>query len=317
MPPPLGAAEWFTQWRIDTVWAPLAVAAIAWYVASTVRLRRRGDRWPVMRTLSWVAGCLVTIWTTSGAPTVYGRVLFSMHMFEHMTVGILVPILLVLGAPITLALRTTRPRDDGSRGPREWLLLLVHSRLFRFFAHPIVAPMLFFGSLIAFYYSPVFDLSLRTHSGHVLMTAHFIIVGYVFAWVICGPDPGPKRPPYPLRMIILMATMAFHSFFGVSLMSSVEILGQDWFSSLERSWGPTLAEDQYRGAALAWALGDYPTLILALAMAWAWIRDDDKKARRYDRRADRDDDAELAAYNAMLQQRAAVDVRRRQDAARR
>ena len=87
-------------------------------------------------------------------------------------------------------------------------------------------------------------------TGHVLMTAHFIATGYLFAWVICGPDPGPRRPPYPFRLILLVATMAFHAFFGVAMMGSVEIVGEDWFAALDRPWGPTLAEDQHRGGAL-------------------------------------------------------------------
>ena len=300
MPPPLGAAEWFTQWRIDPLFAPAAVAGAAWYLAAVVRLRRRGDSWPVPRTVTWVLGCLVLFWATSAGPGVYGRVLFSMHMVQHMTIGMLVPVLLVLGAPVTLALRTLRGRRDGSRGPREWLLVAVHARLFRLFAHPVVAPVMFAGSLIIFYYSPALDLALRTHSGHVLMTVHFLIVGYLFAWVICGPDPGPPRPPYPLRLIVLIATMGFHAVIGISMMGSVEILGQEWFASLDRPWGRTLVEEQHRGGALAWALGEYPVAILAIAMAIAWGRDDRRETRRHDRKADRDGDAELAAYNVWL-----------------
>ena len=306
MPPPLGAAEWFTQWRIDPLFAPAAVAAAAWYVAAVVRLRRRGDSWPLPRTTMWVLGCLVLIWATSAGPGVYGRVLFSIHMVQHMTIGMLVPVLLVLGAPVTLALRALRGRRDGSRGPREWLLVAVHSRPFRLLAHPVVAPVMFAGSLIIFYYSPALDLALRTHSGHVLMTVHFLIVGYLFAWVICGPDPGPRRPPYPLRLVVLIATMGFHAVIGVSMMGSVEILGQEWFGSLDRPWGRTLAQEQHRGGALAWALGEYPVAILAIAMAIAWNRDDRRETRRYDRKADRDGDAELATYNAWLGRLAAA-----------
>ena len=57
------------------------------------------------------------------------------------------------------------------------------------------------------------------------------------------------------------------------------------------------AEEQNLGGALAWALGDYPVAILVMAMAVQWIRVDDPESRRFDRRADRDGDAELAAYN--------------------
>ncbi|UER55464.1 bifunctional copper resistance protein CopD/cytochrome c oxidase assembly protein [Kineosporiaceae bacterium SCSIO 59966] len=307
MPPPLGFEQWFSQWRIDPLFTPLAVAAAAWYLSAVLRLRRRGDAWPTGRATAWIVGCAVLVWATSAGPAVYGRVLFSMHMVQHMTIGTLVPIMLVLGAPVTLALRTLRRRTDGSRGPREWILLAVHSRLLRAVGHPVVAPVLFIGSLLAFYYTPALDLSMRTHSGHVLMTAHFIVVGYLFAWVICGPDPGPTRPAYPLRLVILIATMAFHAFVGISMMGSTEVLAEEWFSALDRPWGPTLAEDQYTGGALFWALGDYPVAILAVAMAVAWHREDAREARRYDRRAARDGDAELAAYNAWLQERAAGD----------
>ena len=303
MPPPLDAARWFDTWRLDTVWAPVAVVAVTMYLVAVARLRRRGDRWPVPRTTLWVLGWAVLAYATSGAPTVYGRVLFSMHMVEHMTIGTLVPILLVLGAPVTLVLRAAVARRDGSRGLREWTLVLVHSRLFRALAHPVVAPASFVGSLIVFYYTPLLQLSLSTHVGHVLMTTHFILVGYLFAWVICGPDPGPSRPQYPIRMLVLIATMAFHAFFGIAMMSSEEVLAAGWFSSLDRPWGPSLIEDQRRGGAMAWGLGDYPVAVLAVAMAVAWIRDDERETRRYDRRADRDGDAELQAWNAMLQQR--------------
>ena len=176
----------------------------------------------------------------------------------------------------------------------------MHSRLLRVVAHPVVAPGVFVGSLVAFYYSPLFELALRTHTGHVLMTAHFLLTGYAFAWVVCGPDPGPARPPYPLRLVLLIATFGFHAFFGIAMMESTQPLAQEWFGALERDWGPTVAEDQYRGGSFAWAFGDYPIALLAAAMIVAWIRSDDRDARRFDRQADRDGDAALHAYNERL-----------------
>ena len=106
------------------------------------------------------------------------------------------------------------------------------------------------------------------------MTAHFIITGYLFASVLVGVDPGPRRPPYPFRMIILMATFGFHAFFAVSLMSGTEVIGRAWFESLGRTWGRSLIEEQNLGGAMSWALGDYPIAILAFAMIYSWIRAD-------------------------------------------
>ena len=301
MPPPLGAVEWFTQGRIDTLWTPVAVLGIGWYLLATLRLRRRGDRWPVGRTIAWVVGSVGLIWATSAAPGVYGDVLFSMHMVQHMTIATAVPTFLVLGAPVTLALRTLPVRKDGSRGPREWLLVLVHSRFLALVGHPLVAGALFIGSVVVFYYSPLFELSLRSHTAHVFMVAHFLITGYLFASVICGIDPGVKRPAYPLRTLLLMAVFGIHAFFSISLMAQTRVLAEDWYTALNRPWGRSLEDDQYLGASIGWALGDYPLAILAGALIWSWAKADHREARRHDRKAVRDGEQELHAYNAHLQ----------------
>ncbi len=300
MPPPLHLVTWLTAWRIDLLWTTVAVVLLGLYLAGAVRLARRGDRWPLLRTLPWVAGCLVLVWATSGAPGIYGRVLFSAHMMGHMTMSMVVPPLLVLGAPVTLALRSLTARRDGSYGPREWLLAVVHSRLLTLLGHPLIAAGLFAGSLIAFYYSPLFALSLRTHTGHVLMHTHFLLVGYLFASVLIGIDPGPARPPYPMRLLLLFATMAFHAFFGVALIEGTQLLAPDVLGALGRTWGRSPIADQQYGGAVAWGVGELPTLLLGMGIAIAWVRSDDRESRRHDRQADRDGDAELVEYNERL-----------------
>ena len=300
LPPALGGAEWFTQWRPDMLWLPVAVGLIAWYAVAVGRLRARGDRWPLARTMAWVAGWLLFIWATSGAPGAYGRVLFSMHMVQHMTIALAVPTFLVMGAPVTLALRTMRRRSDSSRGPREWLLQLVHSWPARLLGSPIVAAALVVVSLVVFYYSSLFEISLRTHTGHAVMTAHFLLTGYLFANCLIGIDPGPRRPIYPLRVLLVLVTFGFHALFSVSLMASERILARGWYAPLDRPWGESLAEDQYLGASLGWALGDYPLAILAAGLIVSWVHADRRERRRLDRRADRDGDRERSDYNAYL-----------------
>ncbi len=316
LPPPLSFAHWFTVWRIDPLWLSLAALGVGWYLFAVRRLARRGDRWPVLRAVSWVAGAVVLVFATSGGPGVYGRVLFSAHMLEHMTVSMVVPPLLVLGAPVTLALRTSTARRDGTRGWREWLLVIVHSRALKVFGHPLVAAAIFMSSLVVFYFSPLLVLAMKTHTGHVLMNLHFLLAGYLFASVLIGVDPGPRRPPYPFRLLLLFATLSFHAFFGLALMSSTDLLAvdhngdtggpaQSFFQEVGRTWGASPIADQQTGGAIAWGVGDVPSLLLALGIAVAWSRSDDREARRKDRAADRDGDAELTAYNAELAARAA------------
>ncbi len=297
---PLTAVGWFTVWRIDWLWLVVAMVAVTLYLLGVARMRVRGDPWPVGRTIGWVLGWAIFGWATCGAPGVYGQVLFSAHMVMHMTVSMAAPILMVLAAPATLALRTLAPRRDHTLGPRELLLALVHSRYFAVVANPVVAAVLFFGSLIVFYYSPLFELALRTHTGHVLMITHFLLAGYLFAWVLVGIDPGPRRWSPALLLIILFGTISFHAFFGVALTSGTTLLAPAYFQGLHLPWAVDLLADQRAGGAIAWGIGELPTLILAMLVTRAWVRSDRAESTRLDRQADRDDDAELKAYNAHL-----------------
>jgi putative copper resistance protein D len=239
----------------------------------------------------------------------YGRVLFSAHMFGHMALSMVAPLLLVLGGPLTLALRALHPRQDSTRGPREWLVAVTESAYIRFLTQPVVAAFLFGGSLVLFYYSILFGLALRTHVGHELMHVHFLFSGYLFAWVLIGIDPSPHRPSYPLRLVVLFATMAFHAFFGVSLMMATSVLQAEYFGGLGREWGRGLLEDQQLGGGLTWGIGELPTLVIAVVLSIQWARSDEREARRRDRQADRDNNAELRAYNDMLAGLAARDAR--------
>jgi len=222
-------------------------------------------------------------------------------MLQHMSLMVIVPLLLVFGAPLTLAMRTLTARTDGSFGPRELLLRLVHARVLKVLGHPLVAAVLFTGSLTVFYYSNLFDLAMFTHTGHVLMTAHFLLTGYLFVWSLVGIDPGPARPPYPFRLVLLLMTLAFHAFFGISLMSSGELLAPDWWHALGQTDEAALLQDQQDGGAIAWGAGDIPSLLLGLALLVGWVRSDAQETKRKDRQADRDNDAELREYNETLE----------------
>ncbi|OLT54574.1 bifunctional copper resistance protein CopD/cytochrome c oxidase assembly protein [Cellulosimicrobium sp. CUA-896] len=309
LPPEPTLARWFTEWRWDLLPAFACGAALVVYLVWVRRLARRGDRWPLGRTASWCAGIVVLFWVTSGGPATYGHVLFSAHMVQHMILAMLVPVFLVLAAPVTLLVRAVPPRKDGSRGPREWVLAVVTSRVGQFFANPVVAAVNFAGSMIVFYYTPAFELALTTYVGHLAMILHFTLAGYLFANALVGIDPGPHRPGYPQRLLLLFATMAFHAFFGVALTSGEVLLVPEWFGLLGREWGPTAIEDQQRGGGVAWGIGELPTLSLAIIVAVMWTRSDEREARRRDRQADRDGDAELTEYNAMLAKMAERDDR--------
>ncbi|MGW8449918.1 cytochrome c oxidase assembly protein [Streptomyces niveus] len=305
MPPPLGDFPWtplFTQWHFDPLFAFGTAAAALAYLTGVRKLRARGDSWPLGRTIAWLAGLAVTVLATMSGLAVYGKVMFSVHMGQHMILAMTVPILLVLGAPATLALRTLPTAEKGgTAGPRELLLALLRSRYVKVVSHPVVASVLFIASAFAVYYTSLFESLMRGHLGHTVMLVHFLAVGLLFFWVIIGVDPGPRRLPYLGRLFVLILTMPFHSWFSISVMSSTDIIGEGWWADVGRTWGASLADDQYNGGAIAWATGDIPVLITTIILAAQWVRSDAREARRVDRRIERGDvNDPLAAYNAYL-----------------
>lgn len=300
LPPEPEALNFFTLWRPDWLWIGLIVFLAAWYVSSMVKLSRRGDRWPIARALSFFFGLAILLWVTSGGPAIYGMVLFSGHMIQHMTLTMVAPIFLVLGSPVTLAMKSLPIRSDGTRGAREWILWLVHSRFSRVVTHPLVAAANFAGSILLFYYTPVFGLSLDYHLGHQFMIVHFLLTGYIFALVLIGEDPLPKRPAFAFRLIILLATMVFHAFMAVGLSSQEALIQASWFGNIGHDWGFSAIEDQQRGGELMWGLGEVPAMLMAVMVAVQWSRSDKRETKRLDREADRTEDAELNEYNEMF-----------------
>ncbi len=303
-PGPVTGSTWWSAWTIDWLWLAVAAVMVGWYVAAARRLHGRGDAWPWWRAGVWALGWAVFVYATSGAPGVYGKVLFSGHMVMHMTVAMIVPLLLVPAAPVTLALRVLPARKDRTIGPREVLLGLLHSRWLAVLANPVVASAVFVLGLAVFYFSPLFELALRHHTGHVLMTLHFLLSGYLFVWVLIGTDPGPRRWAPPILLVVLFATISFHAFFGVVLTGSTTLLAPGFFTAVHLPWVRDLVADQRTGGAIAWGIGEVPSLVLALVVTVQWLRSDRLETARHDRQADRDGDAELAAYNAELARRA-------------
>lgn len=300
LPPEPEALNFFTLWRPDWLWIGIIIFLAAWYVRSMVKLSRRGDRWSIARGLSFFFGLAVLLWVTSGGPAVYGMVLFSGHMIQHMTLTMVAPIFLVLGSPVTLAMKSLPSRSDGTRGAREWILWLVHSRFSRVVTNPLVAAANFAGSILLFYYTPVFGISLDYHLGHQFMIVHFLLTGYIFALVLVGDDPLPKRPPFAFRLIMLLATMVFHAFMAVGLSSQESLIQASWFGNIGHDWGFSAIEDQQRGGELMWGLGEVPAMLMAIMVAVQWSRSDKRETKRLDREADRTEDAELNEYNEMF-----------------
>ncbi|MBM7051525.1 cytochrome c oxidase assembly protein [Rothia sp. ZJ1223] len=310
MPPEPHVIEWFTQWRLDWFWVAIIAFLAFVYVWAYTRVRALGGKRSPLRLASWLVGLTLLFYATSGGLAVYSQVLFSAHMVEHMSLTMIVPTFLVLGAPVTLLLTALQPRQDGTRGPREWILRLVHSTWSKVITNPLFAGFNFAGSLVLMYFTPMFGISMRYHVGHEFMLVHFLLTGYLFVLVLIGIDPIPYRPIYPFRLLLLIATLGYHAFIGIAIMHGNSLLLASWFGNLGRPWGGSALEDQQLGGAIMWGMGEIPTMLVAVIVAIQWASSDTKLTKRLDRQADRDNDAELKAYNAMFEELNDADARR-------
>ncbi|MBY6412127.1 bifunctional copper resistance protein CopD/cytochrome c oxidase assembly protein [Rhodococcus sp. BP-252] len=289
------------DWRFDLIFGTASIVLAVVYLLGVRRLRRRGDTWPMGRTAAFLLGCLTMLIGTSSGVGKYSPAVFSVHMGGHMALSMLAPVLLALGGALTLALRALPAAGkDGIPGPREWLLQALHSPVSRFLTHPIVAAALFVGGFYALYLGGIFDAILDNHSAHLLMNAHFILSGYLFYWVVIGVDPSPRRIEPITKLAMVFGSLPFHAFFGVALMSMNTVLGGWYYRTLGLDWNGDLIGDQRLGGGIAWATGEIPLVLVMLALLIQWSRSDDRNAKRVDRAAERDHDADLAAHNAMF-----------------
>ena len=291
----------------DGLMLALLIFTVAIYIKGVLILSRRGVKWPVGRTIAFAIGISAVDFATSGGLGVYSRFAFSNHMMSHMVLGMIAPIGIVLGAPITLALRTLpQARNKEEWGVRGAFITILHSRLSRIYTNPVVALAIFDGSLFALYFTPLFGNLMQGHSGHFFMSLHFLLAGILFFQVLIGIDPMPNKIPHLVKIIVIFAAMSIHAFFSISVMSATTLLDNGFFALLERPWATDLLADQKLGGSIGWAMGEIPILLALLATFMQWQRADKNEANRIDRAADRaaamGEDDELAQYNRYLAQ---------------
>ncbi len=280
-PPPFTALRLLTEWSSDW-WVALGLAVPGvLYVAGLLALRRRGDRWPVGRSVAFLGGglgsALLATMTGLGA---YDTVLFSVHVVQHMVLTMVAPLFLALGAPVTLALRTLPAR------PRRALLWLLHTRLARVLTFPPLAFTLFVVTPFVLYYSPLYEVTLRSAFWHGLLHVHFLAVGSLLMWPLVGIDPVPGRISYPFRLLVMFLMLPFHAFLGISIMSAGRLIAEDWYLAFERAWPPSPLEDQYLAGAIMWGSGDVTAVMMLAAFFVQWFRHSQREARREVRRLD-------------------------------
>lgn len=232
------------------LWLALGGAGSA-YGLGVRALRTRCRPWATSRSAAWAAGLLVIgVALASPLATVDDR--FAPHMAQHTLLGMVGPLLLARGAPVSLALRTL------PRGSRTALVALLHARAVGVLAHPVTAVALWAGGLVVVYATPLYALSSREPLVHELVHLHVLASGCGVAWVFAGLDPVPRRGAPVVRAAALLVALATHA--AVAKLLYAGIIAPDGVSVAERRSGALVL---YHGGDLA----DF-ALILAVGARW-------------------------------------------------
>ncbi|MFL6172726.1 MAG: cytochrome c oxidase assembly protein [Marmoricola sp.] len=282
--PRFTATTVFTAWGLDPVLFVLTVWVAGTYLLGVRVLNQRGDAWPVGRTLAFVVGGMGSFYVaTSSGLGAYDTTLLSVHMVQHMILGMVVPLFLALGAPVTLALRTLPNR------PRGLLMRLLHSKVAAVLTFAPLTLALYVVSPWALYFTGWYPASLHHELVHELMHVHLVVVGSLFFWPLMGIDPLPGRLDYPFRLLMVFLTLPFHAFLGVTILSQSSLIGGDWYPNLHRTltWLPDPLDDQRLAGGILWSSGDLIGLLFFAVLFTQWVRASMKEARREDRRLDR------------------------------
>jgi putative membrane protein len=267
------------EWRFE----PLAIVSIAAAAAAYLWAVRRVDRahptthqsrW---RTALFLCGLAVIGLALLSPIEAYEGLLFSIHMIQHMLLELVAAPLLVAGAPITLALRVASP------GVRRGLLSVLHSRLVKVLAFPVIAWVLFAAVNWGWHFSTLYNDALEIPALHYLQHATFLGAALLFWWPVFGADPSPWRLPHPVRLLYAFLAMPQNSFLGVALMSATTVLYPHYLTN-GREWGPSPLEDQQLGGVIMWVAGDVCFLAAMVAVVALWMAYEERRTRRLDAR---------------------------------
>ncbi|MFC2548340.1 MAG: cytochrome c oxidase assembly protein, partial [Corynebacterium matruchotii] len=289
----------WTIWRFDIMFTTLGIFLTIGYLYGLYRLKQLGEAWPWQRTFWWLLGSITLALAMSSGIGLYMPAMFSMHMVAHMMLSMVIPVFLVLGAPLQMILTVTAPNPE-EPGLHEWVQAFIQSATLKFLFHPAVNTIQFLTFFYVLYITPWYDLMVKEHAGHLIMNWVFLLSGYIYYWDMIGSDPKPRENTVLRRLAWLVFSMPVHLYFGVYLMQLSQILAEDFYRTLGLPWDIDLLHDQDVGGGIAWASGSFPLVVVFGALFLQWLKEDRNEAKAYDQRADDTEDEDLEAYNQML-----------------
>jgi cytochrome c oxidase assembly factor CtaG len=271
---------WMTSWRLDPP-VVVEIFGIGLVYVEAARRLKIGAGFPRSRERCLLAGLAVVFLALDGPIDAGASGLLSVHMVQHMLLTMVAAPLIVLGAPVTLALRASSP---GTR--RRILVPILNSRMARILANPLVAWSLLFVVLWASHLTSLYEAAMLNRGLHALEHVAYLGTAVLFWWPVVGLDPIPPRISHPARILYLFLAMPPMAFLGLAIYSSDHLL-YPYYATVPGATIASALADQHLAGAIMWEGGVF-VVVPALALVLLdWMRRDEREAERTEERAAR------------------------------
>lgn len=260
-----------TRWQTDylsLVALTIELAVCAWYLWSARRLLRHGRKWSARRTISFVSGVVLVVIAVQSGLASYDDQVFEMHVVQHLLLMSVAPVLLALGAPVTLALQSS------TRRTQKLVLKVLHHRVIEAITNPVFVGLVAYGTMLVYFLSPFYNFSLEHPLIHELTHLHFLISGCLFWWLVVGLDPSRWRLSHPAKLGLLAVGVPVNAVLGIALTGARTSIAPHFHS----------VADTRAGGSVLWVVGELVTVAAIAIVLYQWMRYEEREAIRADRR---------------------------------
>lgn len=199
--------------------------------------------------------------------------LFSAHMLQHLLLVLVVPPLLLLGIPETLARKVLAKKSS------RWVEGIL--------AQPLAAWLLGVGTLWAWHIPALYNAALADERIHILEHLCFLVTAAIFWWPVVGRSAAGRIPALGSVAYLFAAALAntllgiYFSFVPPGLYPAY-VHPSDAFgvlATIRNDWGLTPAVDQQLGGLIMWVPGGlvYLGAIFAVFARWYSAPDTDEE----------------------------------------
>ncbi|MFF4799144.1 cytochrome c oxidase assembly protein [Streptomyces sp. NPDC001351] len=279
-PPELTMGRLLSSWQPDVPALLLVLLLGAFYGWGVLRLRRRGERWPVSRIAAFaVLGLGTLVVATMSALAVYDRVLFWPAAVQNILLDLVAPLGLALGDPLRLAVRAL------PEGAAERVQRAMTGRLVRLLTFPLVSTALVLATELTVYFTPYFETALRHGWLHQLMYLHLLLAGCLFVVpVLTREEALPAWCTHPVRAALVFLDGIVDAVPGIVVMTHGTLIAGAWYLHHAPPWSPDVQHDQQLGGGAMVGIAELVALPFLLAILVQWARTERATTAALDRR---------------------------------